>query len=219
MTVQFRAGCHNVDDDTQIWLPGDSTRRYTARQLRALGHTEYELRILTTPIIDLDHDQLTAFELELGRRIGATATIVKFDANTGLGRYQTVLVTGETVTRPFTASADAILTPTFAPSVNAGGPNKGKEVTGKFAAPDTYKKALERRAAEATPEQKADDDFKALRTAEFAAEARRRDEHIAAHPRLTTAEAKTYPPPDAYAPDLQKLRERDARALAAKEIS
>jgi hypothetical protein len=161
----------------------------------------------------LSAEQRRTWEAELGRRVGAACTIVSFNANLGTGRYQTVLSGGETVTRPFATSGDFILTPTYPSSVNAGGPKKGQKATAT-PAPDPYAKELAARGAEhRTPEQKADDDYKALRTAEFAAESRRRDEHFTAHPspRLTAAELKTYASPDVYGDGIKALQARAAK--------
>ena len=113
------------------------------------------------------------------------------------------------------------LTPAYQAPINGGGVNKG-QVAGPT--PDPYAKELaERRAAEgtsATPEQSFEDKYKAERAAEFAAQRTRMTAH--AHrqraEQLRAAEGqRTYEIPDAYAEGLKTLRERDARALAAKK--
>jgi hypothetical protein len=100
-------------------------------------------------------------------------------------------------------------------------PQNDQIVAGAYLPPDPYAKDLAAlRAAEATPESTFEEEWKKRRLSEFEAEARQRDAHIATHPsppRLTTAELKTYAPPDPWKADLEKLRERDARALAAKK--
>jgi hypothetical protein len=78
-----------------------------------------------------------------------------------------------------------------------------------YASPDPYREPIAKlKAAESTPESHAEDDYKAARTAEFAAEharfAARRDE--TPEPRLTAAELSDYVAPDLYKAGLDKMR-------------
>jgi len=159
----------------------------------------------------LSAEQRTNWERELGRRVGATATILSVNDNLGTGTFETTLTGGHTARKPFTFSGTTITTPTFAPSVNAGGRKKGQEATAT-PAPDPYAKdiaALRAASEHRTPEQTFEAEYKVTRFAALAAEHERLDAHLAAHPsppRLTTAEVKSYAPPDPYKADLDKLR-------------
>src|SRR5438128_2244044 len=83
------------------------------------------------------------------------------DAHDGIGTYEARTPAGQTAPKPFTFSGTTITTPAFAPHVNAGGPNKG-QVSDVTPTPDPYKKELaERRAAEQTPEQNFEQQYKA----------------------------------------------------------
>jgi hypothetical protein len=215
---EFRTGCHNViDDNTPMRLPGDN-RTFTAKELRTLGYEEHELLVLAvTPLAD---SQLGAWQLtELKRHYPGFMSVLSFDGTSGTVETRE---DGKTVKRAF-SFANGTITPSFAPNITAGGPRKDKEVTGAFAPLPTYEKALaERRAAEQTPESNFEERYRAERLAEFASEPARVAALRAAHglpePQLRhAAGAPRYPIPDSYGPDLQRLRERDARQLAAKE--
>lgn len=80
-----------------------------------------------------------------------------------------------------------------------------------YAPPDPYAKDIAAmRAASATSET-FEDAYKNLRQREFDQQRDRMSAHVAAHPsapRLTTAETKTYAPPDPWAADLAKMKEK-----------
>jgi hypothetical protein len=167
----------------------------------------------------IDAEQRRAWEREIGRRIGAAATIIAVNDNLGTGTFKTLGPHGLPTSKPFTFSGSVILTPAFAGTVNAGGPLKG-EVGKVTPAPDPYQKELAAlRAASATPETTFEDSLKADRMRDLAAEHRRLDAHVDAHRAetlRTAAGRQSYPPPNPYEGGIKQLRERDARAKEAK---
>jgi hypothetical protein len=88
-----------------------------------------------------------------------------------------------------------------------------------YAPPDPYAKDLAalKAASAATDAETFEDAWKKRRMLELNAEYRRFRGHIDANPTPRAAEGKSYAPPDPYEADIKRLRERDARALVAKE--
>ena len=87
--------------------------------------------------------------------------------------------------------------------------------------PDPYAKDLAAmKTASATPESTFEETLRADRLAALADEHRRLSAHSEARRAevlRVAADRETYPIPNSYEADIQKLRERDARMLAAKE--
>jgi hypothetical protein len=162
-------------------------------------------------------EQLRAFERELRRRDSGFMGIDSTNITLGTGTYEARSPNGQTVPKPFTFTGSVITTPTFAGSVNAGGPLKGK-ISEPTPSPDPYQKELAAmRAASATPES----DFAAAYRAKGLAALNYTHAALDAaplQPRLTAAERADIPAiPDPYSAGIKALRDRDARALAAKE--
>ena len=204
-------------------IANDPTRNDDDRITRADDGTFCTVGELRTAMTSASAEQLRAFERELRRRDSGFMAITKTDANTGVGTYEARTPAGQTAPKNFTFTDDVITTPTFAGHVNAGGPNKDKDVTGTFAPPNGYQKALaERRAAEQTPESTFEDRWKADRLRDLAAEPARVAALRAAHgipePRFVVLSADDLcKSPDIYGPGIKALQERDRRAAAAKE--
>ena len=131
-----------LHDDDRLQLKGDAGHWQTVGSLRAAGysegelevaadwgsverrgecHTVRELRALSSPA---SVEQLRAFERELRRRDSGFIGITSTNDNLGTGTYETRTPAGQTAPKPFTFTGSVITTPTFAASINAGGPLK-----------------------------------------------------------------------------------------------
>ena len=231
---EFRAGCHNVidddpaaarvaavaerpdlSDDCYVQFDGDP-RKYRVGELRAAA-TATGPTIADEPDTETSDAKLKTFANQLRKADLGFIRIIWTDTSrtVGKGIYLTQ-VSGipEPRSRPFTFDGDRVTSPT-------GKPKTLEESS--WTPLSAYQKDLDAlRAASATPETTFEAQYKAQRAAELAAEPERLSQQRAARgllePQLRhAAGAPRYPIPDPYKDAVEKLRERDARALVAKE--
>ena len=191
-----------LHDDDKLQRPGDVGNWQTVKDLRSLGYTEPELEsIADFGAIERRGEWYTVAELRLaaGRR-HSTADQEHLD----------VAATHAAAVLDKLHSAGARV-PGTSQQREADIETEERNAEG-FAPPDIYAGPLAiMRAASLRSSTSFEDTWKAQRAAEFAAQRDRMARHVDAHPsapRLTTAEVKSYAPPDAYAADLAKMRNR-----------
>jgi len=189
----------HLNDNLTLSLPGDN-RIFTVAQLRTLGYTDGEIGVLVDATPELRTTE--------GRRHSATDQSHLDAAHAAAGEVLDHL-----------ASAGARVPGTS--QRTEADVEKAERAAGRFAPPDAYEPQLKQlRAACATPDSTFEEKWKADRLRELNAEHARLEASSATHRAAMSRAAEgrtTYPIPNSYEADLQKLRERDARALAAKE--
>jgi hypothetical protein len=210
MTARVAAVAERPDlsDDVYVEFDGDP-RKYRVGELRALAAA---FNIAPAPNVSASAGQLAAFETQLRKVDPGFIRIVwtNTSGTVGKGVYLTRMKSIAEREKPFTFSGMSIIEPQLKPALTL-------DALGGYA-----KELAERRAAEQTPEESFGARYKAERLAEFASEPARVAAMRAAHgipePQLTVLAAdELCKAPDPYKDGLEKLRERDARALAAKE--